>query len=95
MANIPSNYTFEEVLHFYPGEMSETLLLLAWSEVDIRINLEKEVEIQRRHIERLEEQIYFRDEYIREVLKACDETTKIKDLKNFIKVTLENSYIEL
>lgn len=95
MSNIPSNYTFEEILHFYSKEFSDDVLSRAWKEVEEKRELEKEVERLHKYIERLEEQVYFRNEYIKEVLKACDEVTKIKDLKNFIKVTLENSYIEL
>jgi hypothetical protein len=45
--------------------------------------------------ERLREQIYFRNEYIEQVVQTSKTTTKHKDLAKFIEITLENSYIEL
>lgn len=95
MPNIPSNYTFEEVLHFYSRELSEDILSRAWKEVEEKKAIEQELERLRKHVERLEEQVYFRDEWIREVLKEADSATKVKGLKTFITVSLENSYIEL
>lgn len=95
MSNIPSNYTFEEVLTFYGKEFSDDVLSKAIAYIDSKIALEKEVEQQRKYIERLEEQVYFRNEWIEEVVKEAESATKVKELKNFIKVSLENSYIEL
>ncbi len=95
MSNIPSNYTFEEVLRFYSRELSEDMLLIAWKYVEERIELKKEVEQQRKYIERLEEQLHFRDEWIEEVVKEAESATKVKELRSYIKVSLENSYIEL
>ena len=95
MSNIPSNYTFEEVLHFYSRELSDDILSRAWKEVEDKVNLEKELVRLRKHVERLEEQLYFRDEWIEEVVKEAEASTKIKELKAFIKTSLENSYIEL
>ncbi len=95
MSNIPSSYTFEEVLHFYSRELSDDILSRAWKYVEERIELEKEVEKQRKYIERLEEQLYFRDEWIGEVVKEAESATKVKELRSYIKVSLENSYIEL
>lgn len=95
MSNIPSSYTFEEVLHFYSREFSEDTLAKAWEYVQDKIELEKEVIQQRKYIERLEEQVYFRNEWIGEVLKESESATKVKELKAYIKTSLENSYIEL
>lgn len=95
MSNIPSNYTFEEVLHFYSREMSDEVLSRAWKEVEEKINIEKELERQRKYIERLEEQLYFRDEWVKEVVKEAEAATKVKELRAFIKTSLANSYIEL
>ncbi len=95
MSNIPSNYTFEEVLHFYSREISEDILLRAWKYVEEKIKLEQEVEQQRKYIEKLEEQVYFRNEWIEGVVKEAETATKVKELRSYIKVSLENSYIEL
>lgn len=95
MSNIPSSYTFEEVLHFYSREFSEDILLRAWKYVEEKIELEKEVEQQRKYIEKLEEQIHFRNEWIEEVVKEVAFATKAREIRAYIKTSLENSYIEL
>ncbi len=95
MSNIPSSYTFEEVLLFYSRELSEDILLRAWKYVEKKIELEKEVEQQRKYIEKLEEQIHFRNEWIEEVVKEVAFATKAREIRAYIKTSLENSYIEL
>ncbi len=48
-----------------------------------------------KQVEILEEQCYFRDTFIEQVLEACKITATKKELVKFITNTLQNSYIEL
>jgi hypothetical protein len=41
------------------------------------------------------EQLYFCREFISQVKDEAEKATKVKELKKYIEVTLENSYIEL
>lgn len=61
-----------------------------------RINyLETEVRKVEKHNELYSEQLYFCREFIQAVKDESEKATKVKELKKFIEVTLENSYIEL
>ena len=57
--------------------------------------IQKDIEGFNRTKELLQEQIYFRNEYIGNIQEACKTTTKHKDLVRYINTQLENSYIEL
>ena len=91
--NIPSNYSLEEIVKYV--DLPETVRKLLEEAAFKIIELEKEVKAFDRIEERLREQIYFRDEYIEQVVQTSKTTTKHKDLAKFIEITLENSYIEL
>jgi hypothetical protein len=91
--NIPSNYSLEEIVKYV--DLPEPVRKLLEEAAFKIIELEKEVKAFDRIEERLREQIYFRDEYIEQVVQASKTTTKHKDLAKFIEITLENSYIEL
>ena len=91
--NIPSNYSLEEIIKYV--DLPEPVRKLLEEAAFKIIELEKEVKAFNRIEERLREQIYFRDEYIEQVVQASKTTTKHKDLAKFIEITLENSYIEL
>lgn len=91
--NIPSNYSLEEIVKYV--NLPEPVRKLLEEAAFKIIELEKEVKAFDRIEERLREQIYFRNEYIEQVVQASKTTTKHKDLAKFIEITLENSYIEL
>jgi hypothetical protein len=91
--NIPSNYSLEEIVKYV--DLPEPVRKLLEEAAFKIIELEKEVKAFDRIEERLREQIYFRNEYIEQVVQASKTTTKHKDLAKFIEITLENSYIEL
>jgi hypothetical protein len=91
--NIPSNYSLEEIVKYVA--LPEPVRKLLEEAAFKIIELEKEVKAFDRIEERLREQIYFRDEYIEQVVQTSKTTTKHKDLAKFIEITLENSYIEL
>jgi hypothetical protein len=91
--NIPSNYSLEEIVKYV--DLPEPVRKLLEEAAFKIIELEKEVKAFDRIEERLREQIYFRDEYIGQVVQTSKTTTKHKDLAKFIEITLENSYIEL
>ena len=91
--NIPSNYSLEEIVKYVA--LPEPVRKLLEEAAFKIIELEKEVKAFDRMEERLREQIYFRDEYIEQVVQTSKTTTKHKDLAKFIEITLENSYIEL
>jgi hypothetical protein len=91
--NIPSNYSLEEIVKYV--DLPEPVRKLLEEAAFKIIELEKEVKAFDRIEERLREQIYFRDEYIEQVVQTSKTTTKHKDLAKFIEITLENSYIEL
>ena len=91
--NIPSNYSLEEIVKYV--DLPEPVRKLLEEAAFKIIELEKEVKAFDRIEERLREQIYFRDEYIEQVVQTSKTTTNHKDLAKFIEITLENSYIEL
>jgi hypothetical protein len=91
--NIPSNYSLEEIVKYV--DLPEPVRKLLEEAAFKIIELEKEVKAFDRMEERLREQIYFRNEYIEQVVQTSKTTTKHKDLAKFIEITLENSYIEL
>jgi hypothetical protein len=91
--NIPSNYSLEEIVKYV--DLPEPVRKLLEEAAFKIIELEKEVKAFDRIEERLREQIYFRNEYIEQVVQTSKTTTKHKDLAKFIEITLENSYIEL
>jgi hypothetical protein len=90
---VPSNYSLEEICKYV--DLPEPVRKLLEEAAFKIIELEKEVKAFDRIEERLREQIYFRDDYIEQVVQTSKTTTKHKDLAKFIEITLENSYIEL
>lgn len=90
---IPSNFTLDDVIQYVkiPEEVRQLL-----ETASRRINyLETEVRKVEKHNELYSEQLYFCREFIQAVKEESEKATKVKDLKKFIEVTLENSYIEL
>ena len=91
--NIPSNFTLDDVIRYVriPEEVRQLL-----ESASKRINyLEAEIKREDRRLEVVEEQLNFCRDYIWQVNEEAKKATKVKDLKKFIEVTLENSYIEL
>ena len=91
--NIPSNYTPEEIVKYcnLPVEAEAVVNSL----VDRIIALEAEVKQLNKADEINSEQLYFRDEFIGQVLHAIQINSTYKDLVKEIKSCLDNSYIEL
>lgn len=54
-----------------------------------------ELETCKEQEEILQEQVYFRDEFIESILEATNVCKNKRELVAYIKTTLENSYIEL
>ncbi len=93
MNNIPSNFSFEEVVKY--SNIPE-LIRLKLDDVLLQIhNLETELAEVNKQNERLNEQVYFRNEFITSVMEQCNKTTRHKVLVKGILTELENSYIEL
>lgn len=91
--SVPSNFTIEEILKY--ANLGYELRDKLTDVVDSILSLQEELRLAQNRIEVIEEDIYFRDEFIKSVLVSCDTTTKHKDLVQEIKLELENSYIEL
>jgi hypothetical protein len=90
---IPSNFSLDDVIQYVkiPEEVRKLL-----ETASRRINyLESEVRKVEKHNELYSEQLYFCREFIRAVKDESEKATKVKELKKFIEVTIENSYIEL
>jgi len=94
--SIPSNLSLTELLK-YPDSTQDYLNMLRNSVddlLDYNIELEKENDSLYRRNEILEEEVYFRNDFIDTILKACKNTTRHKELVKFIELTLQNSCIE-
>lgn len=91
--NTPSNYTLDEIVRY--TSIPDDVRALVDQACDRIRQLEHEVACLRKSEEILQEQVYFRNEYIEQVVDMVKNTTKHKELAKFIEVTLENSYIEL
>ena len=93
MNNIPSNFTLEEVFKF--SNLPEPVR----SKIEMALESITELEAENKRLlkreELLEEQIYFRDEFIRSTEERCKTATKCRELVKDILTELENSYIEL
>jgi hypothetical protein len=63
--------------------------------IDKISDVETELEEANKEIERLEEQLYFRNEFITSVKIRCENATRCKELVKDILTELEDSYIEL
>ena len=90
---IPSNFSLDDVIQYVkiPEEVRKLL-----ETASRRINyLETEVRKIENHNEMYSEQLYFCREFIHAVKDEAEKATKVKDLKKYIEVTLQNSYIEL
>jgi predicted RNase H-like nuclease (RuvC/YqgF family) len=90
---IPSNFTLDDVIQYVkiPEEV-RTLLETASRRIN---HLETEVRKIEKHNDMYSEQLYFCREFIHAVKDEAEKATKVKELKKYIEVTLENSYIEL
>ena len=90
---IPSNFSLDDVIQYVkiPEEV-RTLLETASRRIN---HLETEVRKIENHNEMYSEQLYFCREFISQVKDEAEKATKVKELKKYIEVTLENSYIEL
>lgn len=91
--NIPSNFSIEEVLKF--ADLPAGLASLIEEQFEKVAKAEKELERIEGRVEHLQEQLYFRNEYIESVLKEAKQAKKCKELVSFIEFEFENSYIEL
>jgi hypothetical protein len=90
---IPSNFSLDNVIQYVKIPEEVRVLLETASK---RINyLEEEFRHEYKLKEHYSEQVYFCHEFINAVKEEAEKATKVKDLKKFIEVTLENSYIEL
>lgn len=90
---IPSNFSLDDVIQYVkiPEEVRRLL-----ETASRRINhLETEVRKIEKHNDMYSEQLYFCREFIHAVKDEAEKATKVKDLKKYIEITLENSYIEL
>jgi hypothetical protein len=92
-ANIPSNFTLEEVFKF--SNLPASLRNKIEEALETITTLEKENTRLLKCEEILEGQIYFRNEFIRSVKERCKTATKCKELVKDILTELEDSYIEL
>lgn len=90
---IPSNFTLEEILGML--ELPDTLKSLLKQQLAKEVELSEEIQTLYKRIEILEEQVYFRDEFIESTITSCKSTTKHKDLVKEIREALEDSYIEI
>jgi len=93
MNDIPSNFTLEEVFKF--STLPESVRSKIEIALESIIELEKENERLLKREEILEEQLYFRDEFIRSVEERCKTATKCRELVKDILTELDDSYIEL
>lgn len=93
MDNIPSNFTFEEVVRY--TKLPEPLRQKLEDILNQVVDLENENARLLKREEKLEEEVYFRNEFITSVVAQCAATTRHKDLVAGITTELENSYIEL
>ena len=92
-ANIPSNFTLEEVFKF--SDLPASLRNKIEEALETITTLEKENTRLLKREEILEEQIYFRNEFISSVEERCKTATKCRELVKDILTELDNSYIEL
>lgn len=91
--NIPSNFTLEEVLKYSDiDDKTSERLYKVLEQLNKQV---KTIEQLNKRVEILEDEIYFRTEFIEKVIEFTKTTTKHKDLVECINKTLENSYIEL
>jgi hypothetical protein len=90
--NIPSNFSLQEVIKY--AEMPEVVRDSVASIFDTVIELQEQLRVSEKRQEVLEDQLYFRDEFIRSTMERCENTTKHKDLVRQIKTELYDSCIE-
>lgn len=95
MATIPSNYSLEEILTYYPSGIPEELKDRLEALVEEKKELQHQVNNFDRVEEMLGEQLEFRNEFIRSTVARCESATKCKELIKEILLELEESYIEL
>lgn len=90
---IPSNFSITEYLKYsdLPIEVKDKLQPV----IDKIFEVETELKETNKEIERLGEQLYFRDEFITSIKDKCQSATRCKELVKDILTELENSYIEL
>jgi hypothetical protein len=91
--NIPSNFSLEEIIKYC--SLPEEARRLVEQLHDKIIDMDKENNYLTKENEKLEEQIYFRDEFIRSTKERCETATKCKELVKDILTELDDSYIEL
>jgi len=92
---IPSNYTLEEIIKYHGDLIPEQIQSAIYSKFDEIDANKRELEQANKRIEYLNEQIYFRDEFIGQVQDTLKRETRATDIKKVILNNLENSYIEL
>jgi hypothetical protein len=91
--NIPSNFSLEEIIKYCSlPEEAKNLIEQMYDKI---VNVDKENDALTKRNELLEEQIYFRDEFIRSTKERCESVTKCKELVKDILTELDDSYIEL
>ena len=90
---IESNFSVEEIVKY--AEMPEGVRDSISTIFDTIKSLENEIQILNRNNELLSEAVGLRNEFIEQVLLACKDTTKHKELVKQIRDDLESSSIEL
>lgn len=90
---IPSNFSIAEVIRY--SEMPEHIRARLYEVLESIKEVQANLEDAEKRIELLEESVYERDVFIKDVFLLCKSTTKHKDLVTRIKVCFEESNIEL
>jgi hypothetical protein len=91
--NIPSGFSVEEIFKYcvIPDEVRTALQPI----FDRASEQEEEIRSLIKHIEVIEEQLHFRDDFIRSTQARCESATRCKELVKAILTELDDSYIEL
>ena len=93
MSKLPSNFTPEEVIKY--ANMDESVRRATEVIFDKILEQQAEITSLYKQLEIVEEQVGFRQDFIRQVMELCKSTTKHRELVKEITIALDNSYIEL
>ncbi len=91
--SLPSNFSLQEVIKY--SAMPEEVRISVSTIFDVVTALEVEVRDSDRRIELLVEDVTNLRIFAQEVMKACKDHTKCKELKDSIEESLSNHNIEL
>jgi predicted DNA-binding protein YlxM (UPF0122 family) len=90
---IPSNFSLTEIIKY--AEMPDNIRHSISTVLDSIKEMQDDLHTANKRIELLQENIYFRDAFIEDVLRLTKTTTKHKDLVARINICFEESNIEL